>query len=432
MSKVDAERAIHIYRMFTKLTDHVVQYLAVARHYEYVTRFQIPKIKHAPTSLASSLEEYLRDKDFEVNRRQYLAQQESKKRTGKGGTTNGFKALTERASAPSKSTAQKFPEPKEVAVEPAKTETKGPAPDLIDFFESIESNQQPLAQPEAQFNFGGQQYPQQGFAGQPTGFVASPTGYAQQQEPFPTGQSTNPFGQPQQQQVQQTPPQLQTNFTGAGFGGYTPQPQPQQSFSSSLTSIPQNSVASFSPQQQTPSQTGSTNPFRQSMMPSATGTSISSFSTGTPMSPTGANRLSTNPFARNSPSASQTSFDPQQTQPQSQQQGVAPFQPQSQFGQQQQQQNNQQFGGLQSPSTSTNPFARNPSPNVGAQQTGSGTLSPLSANATGSTNPFRQSAFVNQSTGQGWQNVPQNQGTIGGYGVGGVDTTSVFPRPGAS
>src|SRR5262245_8547480 len=72
MSRPDAERAINIYRNFTKQTDQVVQYLAVARHYEHVTRFQIPKIKHAPTSLASSLEEYLHDKDFEINRRQYL------------------------------------------------------------------------------------------------------------------------------------------------------------------------------------------------------------------------------------------------------------------------------------------------------------------------------------------------------------------------
>ncbi|KAF2102780.1 ANTH-domain-containing protein [Rhizodiscina lignyota] len=435
MSKVDAERAIAIYRMFTKLTDHVVQYLAVARHYEHVTRFQIPKIKHAPITLASSLEEYLHDKDFEINRRQYLAQQDARKRTGKGGSANGIRAFTEKASTPTKTTTtQKFPSPKQSAAQPAKTETKGPAPDLIDFFESIEQNQQPLAQPEPQFHFAGQQFPQQGFAGQPTGFISQPPGFPQQQpQAFATAQGTNPFGQPQPQpqpqpQVQQ-PAQLQTNFTGAGFGGYTP--QPQQSFNSSLSSIPQEGVATFSPQQQTPSQTGSTNPFRQSMMPQATGTSLGSLGSGNPMSPS-SGRLSTNPFARNSPTISTTPFDPPNAQPQQQ---TAPFQPQSQFGQAQQaQQNSSPFGATQPQPTGTNPFARNASPNMppGGQPTGNSTLSPVASNATGSTNPFRQSAFVNQSTGQGWQNVPQNQGTIGGFGVGGVDTTPIFPRPGAN
>lgn len=437
MSRPDAERAINIYRNFTRQTDLVVQYLAIARQFEHVTRFQIPKIKHAPTSLSSSLEEYLNDKDFEINRRQYLAGQDARKRSGKGGSTNGIKAFTEKTATPSQSApAQKFPSPTKETATPA---TKGPAPDLIDFFESIEQNQQPLGQPNnAPFAVPAQQFPQQGFASQPTGFISQPTGFpqqqqqqAQQQQPFATGagQSTNPFGQVQQPQQQPAP--LQTNFTGAGFGGYTP--QPQQSFSSSLQSIPQDGVANFSPQQQQPMQTGSTNPFRLSMMP--TGASNTSFGSGTPMSPvSNPNRMSTNPFARNSPSAA-TPFSPPNGQQQQQQPtggSQQPFQPQSQFGQQQQQQNQQSSSpfALQPQATGTNPFARN-TPTNGASQ-GGPIASPLSANVTGSTNPFRQSAFVNQSTGQGWQNVPQNQGTIGGMGLGGVETTSIFPRPGAA
>jgi len=46
-------------------------------------------------------------------------------------------------------------------------------------------------------------------------------------------------------------------------------------------------------------------------------------------------------------------------------------------------------------------------------------------NPTGSTNPFRQSAFVNQQTGQGWQ---ASQGTMGGLEQ--LETIPVFPRPG--
>lgn len=426
MSKPDAERAINIYRNFCRQTDQVVQYLAIARHYEHVTRFQIPKIKHAPTSLASSLEEYLADKDFEINRRQYLAQQDARKRSGKGGT-NGIPSFNTKSETPSKSTAtQNPPSPKR---DPAQAAGTGPAPDLIDFFESIEQNQQPMEQPNAQFGFvQQQQLPQQGFAVQPTGFVSQPTGYAQQPQPYQTGagHSTNPFGHVQQ--PQQQPPQLQPNFTGAGFGGYTPQPHP--SFSSSLSPIPQDGVASFSAmQQQQPAQTGSTNPFRLSTMP--TGASPGSFGGNMPMSPLSAQRTSTNPFARNSPSAA-TPFGPPSQQPLPQQQPTGapqpPFQPQSQFGQQQQQQPGSPFA-LQPQPTGTNPFAR-PQTQNGPPQS-SGMLSPLSASVTGSTNPFRQSAFVNQSTGQGWQNSSQNQGTIGGMGLGGVETQSVFPRPGA-
>lgn len=44
---------------------------------------------------------------------------------------------------------------------------------------------------------------------------------------------------------------------------------------------------------------------------------------------------------------------------------------------------------------------------------------------TGNTNPFRQSAFVNTQTGQGWQN---NQQPIGG-GLDALETVPVFPRP---
>lgn len=87
MSKYDAQRALGIYKTFTKQTNLVVEFLSTARQYENATRLEIPKLKHAPTSLTSSLEEYLNDPDFEINRRQYLAQQEAKK--GKKGMSNG-------------------------------------------------------------------------------------------------------------------------------------------------------------------------------------------------------------------------------------------------------------------------------------------------------------------------------------------------------
>lgn len=407
MSRPDAERALNIYKTFGRQTDQVVQYLSLARQYAASTRLEVPKLKHAPTTLTASLEEYLRDTDFEVNRRQYLAQQEAK-RTGKPVSAVSKPATT---SQPARSNAATT----NVSSVAAPPQAKGPAPDLIDFFESIEQNQQTMAQTVPQS--------QQGFN---TAFMP-PQQYNQYQAPQPTGY--NPFLQqqqhPQQPQQQQQPP-MQPNFTGAGFGGYGPQPQqnqtmqqPYQQFQS-LPSIPQNGVPNFQQQQQQlqagqiqqpaqqlqPQQT-STNPFRQSMMP--TGGIESPISP--PDQPT---RQSTNPFAKHDTTMSPVSpiqgngmapqnpsfFQNSTSPPPQQQQSPIPLQPQR---------------------TGTNPFAKNLSPPP---------AQPLTANVTG-TNPFRQSQFVNQSTGMGWQHSTA-QGTFNGLDMNNVPTQPVFPRPGAN
>ncbi|KAL9095821.1 MAG: hypothetical protein Q9165_001818 [Trypethelium subeluteriae] len=425
MSRPDAERALGIYRTFVKQTDNVVQYLGLARNYEHMTRLEIPKIKHAPTSLAASLEEYLNDKDFEVNRRQYLAQQEAK-RTGK--KPNGAtKAFGESKSPTSKTDDKVFPTIKSSQVQ-GKEEARGPAPDLIDLFESIEQNQQPLGQSTAY--------------GQPTQYSQVQTAtFAQQTGTF-SNASTNPFGQPQQQPQ---PQQLQSNYPEAGFGGYTAQPQP--AFDVQQTGMQPNGFSSFPQQQQQPGVFGqqqqqpfvsqqdpmspqSTNPFRQSTLPNITTGSPSTFGSSPVASPV--NRQSTNPFAKStSAPVSASSFtlqSPQSTFSSPPTQTTQPFsppppQPQSQP--------------LQSAPTGTNPFARNAMPTAQPQQQQqpqqpqqpqSAPLpqSGLNMNVTGSTNPFRQSAFVNQQTGQGWQSGPQP--TMGGFGN--IETTPVFPRPG--
>ena len=406
MSKPDAERAIKIYKTFCKQTDQVVQYLSLARQYEHATRLEIPKIKHAPTSLVNSLQEYLDDEDFDVNRRQYLAEQDAKK-SGKPFQKPAQPKAQPAAAQPAPYSQSSQPQ---AAAAAPQQQPKGPAPDLIDFFGSIEQNQQPMAQNAPQFQQQHQQQPT-GFPmqAQQTGFPMQPTDFpaAQQQQPqqpfgfqqvpqqtstngfMADGTSTNSFGQPQQQQQQPQPQPLQTQFTGAGFGGYGPQPQQQQPFQTggAFAQDP-NAFASHmqmqSPaQMQAPSQgiqpqqTGSTNPFRQSMMPTGAG-----FGQQQEMQ-----RQSTNPFARNTP----------QQQPQA----------------------------LQAQPTGTNPFARNITPS----QQPTPPVSPpnaLQVQPTGSTNPFRQSAFVNQQTGSGWQHAPQN--TMGG--LEGLETIPVFPRPG--
>ena len=433
MSKYDAERALAIYKTFSRQTSEVVEFLSVARQYQHATRLEIPKLKHAPTSLTSSLEEYLSDPDFEINRRQYLAQQAAKK--GGKSTSNGareplddYKKLTPTSKG---SLSQAFPEPRSSQSAPPRQEPRGPAPDLIDFFESIEQNQQYVGAQQHQPMSNAQsstqsQYQQQPYIAQSnySNFQGLP-----QQQVNGSFDTSNPFGQMMPQQP------VQADFTGAGFGGYSqgstvqPPSQQPQSFPSPLSGIPQAHSATFPLQQQpiAAQQQQSTNPFRQSIMTQATTSSVPSFSESQLTSPI--NRQSTNPFARNltspqsgpvpnspfafvpmqspiyMPSSSTSNFFATPLQSPQQSMQVPPISAQP----------------LQQTRTGTNPFARS----APQSQSHTPTISPLPTNPTGSTNPFRQSAFANQQIGQGWQ---ASQGTMGGFEQ--LDTIPVFPRPG--
>ena len=454
MSRYDAERALAIYKAFTKQTNLVVDFLSTARQYENATRLEIPKLKHAPTSLTSSLEEYLKDPDFEVNRRQYLAQQDAKR--GKKRTTNGASEPADafsKLSLNNRGAGKAVPEPKPAPQPaPAKVEAKGPAPDLIDFFDSIEQNQQPMASAPLQqmptFQTG-PQYQQQQAVPQQTGIsVPQQSFFSQNGQQLPPQNggnlnfgSANPFGQPQAQQP------MQQSFNGTGSGGYPQQPIAQQQ--DIFSSAPQNQIyfppsqqqfntgdPSFGPPQRSfttpqsfaPQQTGSSNPFRQSTMPQPTGASTSSYQNTPPVAsplqhqsttpfarhianhPTG--QLQSPPFASQPPAAQGSHFASPPTQLQQQHHSPFASQPAPQAHQ------------LQSPTnpitphrTGTNPFVRNTPPPA---------ASPLVPSQTG-TNPFRQSMFTNQQTGQqqGW---PAGQGTMGGFEQ--LDTVPVFPRPG--
>ena len=471
MSKYDAERALTIYKTFTKQTNMVVEFLSTARHYENATRLEIPKLKHAPTSLTASLEEYLNDPDFEVNRRQYLAQQDGKKGRKKSAidaaADSGFKSQP--VNKGSSDTGFKESKPSQ-STEPAKPAAKSPAPDLIDFFDSIEQNQTTMAtqsqqqapqfQPAPQFvqqpqmpqqsgfppeqaqQIFGQQQAQTGFGlqqAQPAGF-ASVQGFSPQstQQAQPASQpnafngSTNPFA------PIQSPQSAQPNFAGMGLAGYgSPPPQESQDIFSVQQSngfqasqpqqFPQpqlqaqvqqqqftNGQQNFIPTQQV-TNTGpqDSNPFRKSMFPQATGASMpfqpNTSSTSTPLSP-----QSTNPFSRSM--TSQSTGSPFTSPPPNMPQGTPFTSPPPPIPQ------SQPFQQLAPQRTGTNPFARPTVQNTGAQGQ---SAAPLVASTTGGTNPFRQSMFHNQQTGQGWQSA---QGTMGGLEQ--VDTVPIFPRPG--
>ncbi|KAI5800771.1 ENTH domain-containing protein [Pyronema domesticum] len=424
MSRTDAEVALKIYKLFTAQTADVVEFLQSARRVEVSTRLQIPNIKHAPTSLTSSLEEYLNDPDFDVNRRQYLAAREAKSNGNKG-----LKPASSDASRPTTASAPPKPEPPKIA------------PDLIDFFESIEQEQTPMFPQNQQqqpmmtgapqmMGYGGQmgqmgqpQMQQQMFTGAPVMAGQMPNFPGPQfnnpTNPFPSAQpsqtadpSTNPFP------AQMAPPQsIQAHTTGFGFGGYTPAPdasmavpqippqfRPQTSpnfggmapppfpqFQPQQTGFPplQQGAVNFPGQQppaqlQVPATTG-TNPFRQSML----GHSPSTAAKGT------------NPFARSPSSPPATSA------------GLVSLPSNA-------------TGSSLSPSMSvsgTNPFNRGISP----QATGGSALT-----VPGGTNPFRASMLMQQqqallfAAGQG--NGSGQTGTMGGLEQG---TVKVFPREGA-
>ncbi|KAL2122825.1 hypothetical protein VTJ04DRAFT_3280 [Mycothermus thermophilus] len=432
LSKTDAERAMSIYRTFTKQTDYVVQYLSVARQYEHHTRVEVPKLKHAPVNLGRQLEEYLRDPDFEIHRRQYLAEQEAKK-SNKGGSSGSSKNRVDVPKMSSSSSTSRLQQQQQQS-QPSKPEpAKGPDVDLIDFFESIEQNQttmavQPQAQAQPQVQLQPQPTVQMGMSPwgptpfQPqqqaqNGFVSQPTG-------FQTGLAFQPQNQAVFSAVPQTAPQMQPAFTGAGFGGFTSQPQ-QVFQTSSLSSIPQDSVATFQPAV-TPTMTGlqvpqqqTNNPFRASMlMNQTTGATTTTTTPFGPSPPTAtiqqrpSTSQSTNPFARSQTQPSTTTTTPPTIQP--------------------------------TKTGSTNPFAKTFGPSQPAAPT-QGEIRPVTAGGilsqpTGSTNPFRQAAFASAmgtnatGGGGGWLNnsngQQQQQTTMIGGGLDQLQTIPVFPRPG--
>lgn len=430
MSKPDAERAMDIYRNFARQTDFVVQYLSVARQYEHHTRVEVPKLKHAPVNLGRQLEDYLKDPDFEIHRRQYLAELEAKK---KGGSPSVSKFP--KAESSTKNTAAATTSTKEESSRPS-IPIKSADATLIDFFDSIEQNQTQMnvqaqpqyQQPQAQMQMSANPWAQAAFQ-QPQPTQAFPTNdFAaqaafqqafQQQQQQPT---MDPFGQVQQAPQQQM---QQPAFTGAGYGAFSPQQQAFQA--TSLSPVPQQDpMANF----QTAATTGFggglqppqqvTNPFRQSMM-------MNQQQIGSSFSPVNNSPFqqqqqqqqpqqqqmqrpvtaqSTNPFARASPQAAQPFASPPANSPF---QSAPPQQPQP---------------------TGTNPFARGfaasqPAQPQQHQQRPVTAGGPILPTATGSTNPFRQGAFVNHATGMGWQH---NQQPIGG-GLDQLETIPVFPRP---
>lgn len=429
--------------MFTKQTADVVEFLQHARVVETATRLQIPNLKHAPTGLTSSLEEYLHDPEFDSNRRNYLANQEAK-RTGKPVPLPIKPNSPPPGQSKVSAAQQSIPTP---ATAPELAQARAVAPDLIDFFESIESEQTPmfgnqLETPQMQVPQIQNQYTQQtdvAFMGSQPPFAVQQQFVTQTGPPYVMAyQPQNPYSQAQLTPLTITqtgtlpplqPQQMQSNFTGTGFGGYTPSDQTAVS-APPIPVLPQQFIQQpptfQSPQNPSPIlvlSTGQTdtNPFRQSMMMTGSVTSsqsLGSYATSPPA------QKSTNPFARAASQSSPTGLTVTPPAFPISPQSTSSYNPQSAP----QTMPLSQQPTIRSMPTGTNPFARNLSPTPTGTSVGSAMLSIPAT--TGGTNPFRQSMIVQQQQQQQQAQVNGNfsgqTGSMGGWEN--LETIPIFPR----
>lgn len=326
LSKVDAETALDVYRGFTRLTNKVISFLRVAKNLEYQTKFHVPNIKHAPTSLVSSLEMYLNDPDFETNRRQYLAEKSAKPRRDRedrselaqqptanqrelsakvqGDESSQPPAMQQRQPSFKLSNQMQQPQTIQFAQPAQPVQSQQPQPvqaaparssfDLLDFGQATSA---PAAAPAAA-PVPAQPSPYNPFYAQVQQEVLAQTQAAQIQLEQSQAQMQMQQMQYQQQQLQQSQ-QLQAQLTGGWDLGQAPSQQQQQPFANQQ--VAQHTQPMQSQSSILPVQTTGYNPFKRVSM-------------------------STNPFAQDQVNPQQSHFVPQMA-PQMAQQvtGTNPF-----------------------------------------------------------------------------------------------------------
>ncbi|CAH7677196.1 ANTH domain-containing protein [Phakopsora pachyrhizi] len=268
MSHVDATTALKTYKIFCKQCEKVVSYLGVAKKLERIIHVNIPNLRHAPVSLAGSLEEYLNDPNFETNRQEY----KENKRIADG------KGPSKENSTPKPITSTSTTSNEKKSSQPADGQKA-----FIDFFESIETEQQSMFNPNSlspNTTYFQQQANLNPLVSQPTGFndpnlvISHPTGIYPFNNQAPNSNLARAsMGQALFGTLNGTQP-MQPQATGFAPGGQLPlnshlqmQPTGINPFRQSIFN-PSDGMASFPLQQQqqlpiVPQATGVNNPFSQ-------------------------------------------------------------------------------------------------------------------------------------------------------------------------
>ncbi|GAA5854875.1 hypothetical protein JCM9279_005547 [Rhodotorula babjevae] len=394
LSKPDCDLALKIYKTFCRDTEKVVAYLGTAKKLYSVLNIPIPNLKHAPLSLANSLDEYVRDPNFEQNRQEY----KEVKRIADGGAPRSTPPRSSSPARPSSSSAAAPAPSSTVTTTAPAPSSAAPPKSFTDFFDSIETAQTPMfaASPVLP-----QQQATMAMFAQPTGFgfnpfvaAPQPTGMGMPMMGSPFGQAGvgmmqpqmtgfNPFLQAQPTGYAQPMPMQQhmTGFGGAGgpFGG-----------------------AQGGGQGLAPQMTGQANPFRQSMMMTGAGPGGGGNPFGMGMQPL-APPVGQGQGQNMMPQATGNPFGAHQQQQQQRSMSMMPQATGNPFGQQQQLAPSSSSTGGLSVSTApgapplgapTSPFhASSPHPpphplSTNAPSPASPAPAPLVAQKTGARNPF--------------------------------------------
>ncbi|KAJ3212961.1 hypothetical protein HDU67_003491 [Dinochytrium kinnereticum] len=148
MEKSDAQKALQIYKNFAQQTTKTVEFFDIARKLRNSLGIDIPVFKHAPISLVSALEDYIKAPDFEAQRTAYRdkknqagTQRESKEK---------YKSVSAKEEKPKVTKSEPEPSRTLFNAEPGKAKNTEP---LIDFFSSLDDELNSYnKQPQAIFN----------------------------------------------------------------------------------------------------------------------------------------------------------------------------------------------------------------------------------------------------------------------------------------
>ncbi|KAJ1920836.1 hypothetical protein H4219_001073 [Mycoemilia scoparia] len=264
LNNTDMRRALDLYKRFIRLTERMDEYLMAARRFESIFGFSIPKLTHAPVSLAKGLEDYLNlpESEKQATKKDIKTQSNS---NSKSGASQGLKLKEKSKSGQADQPSQ------------AKATAKKETEDMIDFFASIDEPSQPAI-------------PQN---------TSLENTFQALSNPFDAGNANLNNNQADINMLLQQQAQNATPFNTSQFSA--PQQNPMQFDMGQVSSIQNTQTQAMSPFDNfalAPQMSAiDSNPFRASMMV-PNNTSINPYQQPQPVPNVQNNRASYNPFAQ--------------------------------------------------------------------------------------------------------------------------------------